>query len=129
MIAGIGADLTEISRIQDLLGKASSERFLQRILTPAEREAAELKQGARLAEFVAGRFAAKESVAKALGYGIGAGLSFQDIEIINDARTGKPVCTVREEALIRAGLDHTAKIHLTITHTQDVAAAFVVIEN
>ena len=126
MILGVGMDMTEIDRIQELLNKPTVEQFLQRVLTPAERVLAE-KRKARLAEYVAGRFAAKEAVAKALGTGIGAVVGFQDIEIVHDDR-GKPACLLHQDALVRAGLEPTVRFHLSITHTDHTAAAFVVAE-
>jgi holo-[acyl-carrier protein] synthase len=126
MIVGIGMDITEIDRIRELLDRPAGERFLKRVLTPAERAAAGKRQH-RLAEYAAGRFAAKESAAKALGTGIGAVVGFQDIEILQDDK-GRPACRISDEALARAGLDCEVKVHLTITHTDRTAAACVVIE-
>lgn len=126
MIAGIGADLIEISRIRDILEKPTAEQFLARVLTPAERELVEQRRS-RLVEYIAGRFAAKESVAKALGTGIGAAVGFHDIQIMCDQR-GKPYSIVSPEALSRAGYDQPVRIHLTITHTAQTAAAFAVLE-
>lgn len=126
MIVGIGMDLAEISRFHKLLEKPTASRFLERVLTPRERELCEQRKN-RLAEYVAGRFAAKESVAKALGTGIGAAVSFQDIEIVN-GDCGQPVCQIDRNALVRAGVDPAVRIHLSITHTEMTAAAFVVIE-
>jgi holo-[acyl-carrier protein] synthase len=129
MIVGIGADLVEIARIAELLDKSEPLRskFLARVLTPGERELAKSCQH-RLAEFVAGRFAAKESAAKALGTGIGKTVGFQDIEITPDEH-GRPVCSIDPEALARAGLAYPLHIHLSITHSEQTAAAFVVLES
>ena len=81
MILGIGIDLVELERIR----RFGTERMAQRILT--ERERAYLPRSERrILEFLAGRFAAKEAVAKAAGTGIGK-LGFQDIEIIPDERS------------------------------------------
>ncbi len=64
MIYGIGHDVLEISRMAHILAGKYADAFLNRVLTPAERELAVERKG-RLAEFVAGRFAAKEAVTKA----------------------------------------------------------------
>src|SRR5690606_41839390 len=64
------SDLLEIARVKRILAGDRSGRFLRRILTEGELAQAAGKQ-ARLAEFVASRFAAKEAVVKALGCGIG----------------------------------------------------------
>lgn len=127
MIFGIGTDLTEIGRVKRLLGLPEGERFMERVLTPAERELAVERKG-RLAEFVAGRFAAKEAIVKALGCGIGAACGFQDIEVLPDA-AGRPVAALSEGALERLGLAAgSVRIHLSITHTAELAAAYAVAE-
>ena len=127
MIIGIGMDILEIPRMARILDQPTAERFLRRVLTPAELELAERRQ-ARLAEYVAGRFAAKEAVAKALGSGIGACVGFQDIEIAHDPQ-GKPVCTVSAAAWHRLGRDpDSVRLHITITHSEHTAAAFAVLE-
>jgi holo-[acyl-carrier protein] synthase len=127
MIVGIGTDVIEISRIAALLKSPSGKRFLQRILTPEERATAEHKK-TRLAEFAAGRFAAKEAVAKAAGCGIGGKVGFQDISVIND-KTGKPLCQLSAAALRRCGFGESIRIHLSISHSESLALAFAVIES
>lgn len=86
MIAGIGVDIAELARIEDL-AQRYGERFVNRILTPLER--AEYARRGRPASYLASRFAAKEAVSKALGTGIGKQLSFQSIQVANDA-VGRP---------------------------------------
>lgn len=126
MIIGIGTDLLEIGRIREILDSDAAERFMRRVLTAEEREQAEQRKG-RLYEFVAGRFAAKEAAAKALGCGIGSVLSFQDIEIGYEPG-GKPLCRISPSSLERLDLPPDIRIHLSITHTADMAAAYVILE-
>ncbi|MGO4499028.1 holo-ACP synthase [Paenibacillus sp. 2RAB27] len=126
MIIGVGTDLVEIERISKMLEGSSGDRFLERVLTPAERELAQQRRG-RLAEFVSGRFAAKEAIVKAIGCGIGKQIGFQDVEVLPDL-LGKPVCTVKEEAMLRAGLQGSHRIHISITHTGSMAAAYAIVE-
>ncbi|MFD0676778.1 MULTISPECIES: holo-ACP synthase [unclassified Paenibacillus] len=127
MIIGVGTDLLEIARVKKIMEGTSGDRFAARVLTPEEQELAKKRQG-RIAEFVAGRFAAKEAVSKALGCGIGKQVSLQDIEIIPD-RLGKPICRVSAEALHRLELElETTVIHLSITHTESIAMAYAVVE-
>ncbi|MEC0226033.1 MULTISPECIES: holo-ACP synthase [Paenibacillus] len=126
MIIGVGTDLVEIARLRKMLEGSSGERFLERILTPQERELAQQRRG-RLAEFASGRFAAKEAIVKAIGCGIGKQIGFQDIEVLPDA-LGKPICSVREEALLRAGLKGSHRLHISITHTETMAAAYAIVE-
>lgn len=128
MIYGIGHDILEIGRMARLLGGNQGERFLQRILTPAELKIARAR-GPKLAEFAAGRFAAKEAVVKALGCGIGRIVGFEDIEILPDAR-GKPGVQLSDKAWNRLNLPggNAYNIHLSITHQPAMASAFAVVE-
>ncbi len=113
MIIGIGTDLVEIARIK----KGPVENLIKRILTDKEKDIYDsFKVDIRKHEFLAGRFAAKEAYAKALGTGIG-NISFKDIEVINDSM-GKPYININNDT----------KIHLSISHTRYYALAFVVIE-
>jgi len=113
MIFGIGTDLVEIERIK----KGPLKSLVKRILTEKETEIYEnFNNENRKIQFLAGRFAAKEAYSKALGTGIGK-ISFLDIEVLNDS-LGKPYINIENDILI----------HLSITHTDSYAQAFVVIE-
>jgi len=115
MIVGIGLDIVEIKRI-----KAISERqikFVDRILTLSEKETYQSLAEQRKWEFLAGRYAAKEAYAKAVGTGIGSSLSFLDIEIHYDSH-GKPFI----EKPLKEG------VHLSISHSAEYAVAQVIIE-
>ena len=114
MIKGIGIDIIELSRIQNILMR--QKKFVDRVLTPKERRKLEELSAVRKVEFLAGRFAAKEAFSKANGTGIGEKLSFQDIEIDNDS-SGKPYIA---KPKVRA--------HLSISHSRDYAIAQVTIE-
>ncbi|CAM3559325.1 MULTISPECIES: holo-ACP synthase [Saccharibacillus] len=128
MIHGIGHDILEIGRVIRLLDGAQRERFLHRVLTPAELEIARAR-GPKLAEFVSGRFAAKEAIVKALGCGIGRIVGFEDIEIVPGA-LGKPGVRLSDAAWSRLGLPggNGYAIHLSITHQPAMASAFAVVE-
>lgn len=114
MIKGIGIDIIELSRIQDILTR--QKKFIDRVLTPNERMKFEDLSARRQVEFIAGRFAAKEAYSKANGTGIGEELSFLDMEIENDG-SGKPFFARPER-----------RAHLSITHSRDYAVAQVIIE-
>jgi holo-[acyl-carrier protein] synthase len=116
MIVGIGIDIVELTRIQKLMEQ--NERFVDRILTEEEKVIFAQLSNWRKVEFLAGRFAAKEAYAKAFGTGIGASLSFQDIEILNDEH-GKPI-------VISKTREH--RVHVSISHSRDYAVAQVIIE-
>jgi holo-[acyl-carrier protein] synthase len=133
MITGIGHDLVAVERVRAILAGRTGTAFRDRILTPEERGYARQTIGddithRRWAEYAAGRFAAKEAAAKALGCGIGRFVGFQDLNILPD-EAGKPCCTLSEEAYRRLGL-RTAetRIHVTITHTAELASAVVIME-
>lgn len=127
MIIGVGTDLVEILRVKRFIESASGQRFMERVLTPQERAIAAERRG-RLAEFVAGRFAAKEAVVKALGTGIGAVTGFQDLEVLPHA-SGRPEVTLSDCALKRLGYaEDMLRLHLSITHVQDFAMAYAVAE-
>ncbi|MEF3306729.1 holo-ACP synthase [Paenibacillus sp. GYB003] len=127
MIAGVGIDLLDIERVRRLLEQPHGARFVERVLTPEERELAGRRGRARLAEFVAGRFAAKEAVVKALGCGIGREVGFQDIRILPDD-CGKPECRLSDAAWVRLGRSRPLRLHLSITHSATTAGAYAVAE-
>ncbi|WMT43389.1 holo-ACP synthase [Paenibacillus sp. D2_2] len=127
MIYGIGHDVVEIERIRHMLDSSAGDKFAWRILTSAEYELpGRIK---RSAEFLAGRFAAKEAVSKAFGCGIGKVLGFRDIEVIPDA-SGKPSVYLQPEAWQRLGLSgpDSYAVHISITHERQLASAFAVVE-
>jgi holo-[acyl-carrier protein] synthase len=82
----LGCDIIEISRIEESVEK-NGDKFIDRILTDKERKIYEKRKCS--SAFLAGRFAAKESISKSLKTGIGK-YSFTDIEILNDS-AGAPV--------------------------------------
>ncbi|SES83003.1 holo-ACP synthase [Anaerobranca gottschalkii] len=118
MIIGVGVDIVDIPRITKVL-EGRGEKFLQRIFTKKELELMSLKPAT-----VAGRFAAKEAVAKALGVGIGL-ISWQEIEIIKD-NLGKPKVRLTGRALKRAKVLGIARVHLSISHSKTQAVAYVI---
>jgi len=127
MIMGVGHDVVEIDRIRRMLERDSGRRFMERVLHGSELELARGKEG-RLAEFVAGRFAAKEAVVKALGCGIGAAVGFGDVSILPD-EWGKPCCSLSDKAWERLGLlQADVRVHVSITHERSIASAFAVAE-
>ncbi|MEQ8800470.1 holo-ACP synthase [Haliea sp.] len=86
MIA-LGTDILEVVRVEAVVARLG-DKFVRRILTLAEQgEYAASQQPVRL---LAKRFAAKEAIAKALGTGIGRGVSWQDIEVRHDVH-GAPL--------------------------------------
>ncbi|MCC7494750.1 MAG: holo-ACP synthase [Fimbriimonadaceae bacterium] len=123
-IVGSGIDIVAIDRIASLYQR-HGERFLARLLTPTERAAvaALAHPEARLA----GRFAAKEAVMKALGTGWGGGVNFTDIEIVNDS-AGVPRVTLSGGAAARCAQLGGRRWHLSISHCRDTAVAQALLE-
>src|SRR3954468_5965824 len=79
-IIGHGIDLVETSRIAGMIER-HGERFLERVFTLPE--VARGEGSKRQAEHLAGRFAAKEAVLKALGTGWAEGIGWRDIEVVS----------------------------------------------
>ncbi len=117
----LGLDLTPVARVQEVLERWG-EKFLMRVFSPGELNRARRHPRA-FAEHVAGRFAAKEAAMKALGTGW-RGLSFREISIRRDPR-GKPRLEFHGRALDRARALRVRSQEVTITHTDQLAAACV----
>ncbi|MBR7887373.1 holo-ACP synthase [Marinomonas sp. A79] len=125
MIIGIGTDLVDIARIAQSIERLG-ERFVDRILTPDEKARwLELASLDKANAFVAKRFAAKEAAVKALGTGIGSGVSFQHFSVAN-LPSGQPVLTVDQSIAER--FDYPVSWHLSLTDEKAYAQAFVVLE-
>jgi len=118
-ILGHGLDLVECARIAQVL-RDHGQRFLDRVLTPAEQERA--KQFKNPIPFIAGRWAAKEAILKMIGTGWRGGIAWTDMEILPDA-LGRPVVTFTGETARLAGQLGIRRILLSITHTEHHAAA------
>jgi holo-[acyl-carrier protein] synthase len=122
MIVGIGVDLEGVTRMAQALAKHEG-RLEQRLFT--DRERAYCRAKANAAQHFAARFAAKEAVLKALR--VPDGLSWHELEVVCDA-DGAPhleLTGVAAEAAARLGVK---TLHLSLSHAQDQAVAFVVAE-
>ncbi len=115
MIVGIGVDVVDLKRFFETIERTPELRT--RLFTESERDLP--------VESLAGRFAAKEALAKAMG--APSGLSWQDFEIVNDAR-GAPTFTLHGAAPERLAALGIETVHLSISHDTSVATAFVVAE-
>lgn len=123
MIIAIGTDILEISRLEQAI-KKNGDSFLQRFLTPEELEHARTK-GAAFSSYCAGRWAAKEAVAKMLGTGIGKNCSWQDI-IIRNQPSGAPEVFLQGAAAETAGSLGIKRILISISHEQHYCTATVI---
>lgn len=124
MIAGVGVDIVDIARIQALLDRYG-ERFLGRVYTEAE--SAYAMDGANRAERLAGRFAVKEAVMKALGTGKSQGILWRDVETVR-GRFGKPEVRLHGQAVKWVKVRGWGAAHVSITHDGGKAVAFVILE-
>ena len=124
MIVGLGLDVVEIERIRAVYLK-HPERFAGRVLTVAER--AYVLRHAEPSERLAGRWAAKEAALKALGTGLSSGLRWHEVEILPGA-LGKPELFLHGRAQDLAWRLGAGRYHVTITHSQTVALAQVILE-
>ena len=131
MIIGIGIDIVDISRIKNYLARFG-EKFEKRVFTTGEILIASKKTNLTIKNnYYAKRFAAKEAFSKAIGLGIGRGINFVDIEIINDAN-GKPkikLTTTAKQFLQKHLNQNNFKIDLSMTDSKDIAQAIVIISD
>ena len=117
---GLGTDIIEIERIKNAYIRYG-KKFLDRIYTP--REQLYCLSHKNPAEHLAVRFAAKEAVAKAMGTGFQKGLSFLDIEIINN-QDGKPEVVLSNQCSY-----FNSPILISLSHCKEYALALACIEN
>lgn len=125
MIYGIGTDIVEVSRIEDGLARFG-DAFAQRLLTGAEW--LEYGQSQVKARFLAKRFAAKEACAKALGIGVRAPATLQNIGVAHDD-LGKPILVLAPILQDWADAHGIRSLHLSISDEKALAVAFVVLES
>jgi holo-[acyl-carrier protein] synthase len=124
MISGIGTDIVAIDRFQRFLNE-NNTALLKRLFTEHERSFCSARK--ECAASYAARFAAKEAFLKALGTGLRDGLSWHDIEVVND-RLGKPELILSGKAIelfLEQGL---STVFLSLSHDSGTAVAMVVLE-
>jgi len=122
---GVGVDIVQIERFNK--SNEHNTKFANRILTPLELGVFKARSGKNSENgkrYLAKRFAAKEAVSKALGTGIAKGVSFQDIEILND-KLGAPYVSLFKEALVIFNQKNAHKILISISDETDFAIAYV----
>ena len=122
-IRGIGTDIIEIVRLEAQLQK--SNRLAERVLTPSEMET--FRQHKYPARFLAKRFAAKEAAVKAIGVGIGNGISWQQVEIQN-LDSGQPILKFSGHFAELCEQQGITDSFVSISDEQHYAVATVVLE-
>lgn len=125
MIVGIGSDIIKIQRIADSLERLG-ERFAKRILSLEELVL--FDSHSNPVAFLAKRFAAKEAAGKALGVGIGQGVSWTEIIVIND-ELGAPSLKFVGQAKEWCDRKNVNASHVSLSDEQEFAVAFVVLES
>jgi holo-[acyl-carrier protein] synthase len=120
-VVGIGADLIKVERVARAYERFGG-RFLERIFTPREREycLGRVDLGAALA----GRFAAKEAVVKALSPTAATGFAYRDVAIQTDGK--RPTVTLTGAAAALAAARGIGEVMVTISHERGYALAFAV---
>lgn len=125
MIFGIGTDIVEVSRIDASITQFGDD-FAKRIL--ADSEFPSYLQSQIKARFLAKRFAAKEAFSKALGTGLRAPATFQNIAVSHD-ELGKPILILSSELQTLLSCKHITQTHISISDEKNLAVAFVVLES
>ena len=118
----IGVDLCDITRLQNILQRFD-QRFIKKVFTATEQKYCNGRKD-RAACFAA-RFAAKEALLKALGTGLRDGLTWKDMEVVND-ELGKPFFNCHGRAAEMLG---GRTVLLSLSHTDQNALAMVVIRS
>jgi holo-[acyl-carrier protein] synthase len=124
MIFGIGTDIVEVTRIEASINQFGDE-FAKRIL--ADSEFSSYLKSQIKPRFLAKRFAAKEAFSKALGTGLRAPCTFQNIAVSHDD-LGKPILRLADELQAFLTTKNITQTHISVSDEKNLAAAFVVLE-
>ena len=122
MIIGVGTDIVEVDRIRKAFSRRP-EKFRRKILAAEEIEKTPVS---REIDYLAKRFAAKEAISKVLGTGMQFGVSFGDIVILTDQKTGQPLVELKGHAKQQASKKGINRILISISDEKDYAIAFAV---
>lgn len=123
-IVGMGTDIVEITRFD--LPEEKLQRLARRVLT--DNELAIFQTHNFPVRFLAKRFAAKEAAVKAIGNGIGNGVSFHHAEVSNNDM-GKPTLILSGKLLELCDTAGVVRSHLSISDEQHYATATVILES
>jgi holo-[acyl-carrier protein] synthase len=121
-VLGIGTDIVECLRIAQMIER-HGELFINRVYTNYEIEYCRSRKAAT--QHYAGRWAAKESVLKALGTGWRRGISWRDIEVRNDA-SGRPSIALRGGARDVLESSGVRDMLISISHCRSHATAYAI---
>jgi len=121
MIIGIGTDIIEIKRIEKVINRTHS--FIEKSFTNNEIEY--FKSKGLKGNVIAGNFAAKEAISKAMGTGF-RGFGLKDIEVLRD-KLGKPIVKLSDKIYELLDIKEF-NIHISISHSKENAIAYAVME-
>jgi holo-[acyl-carrier protein] synthase len=116
----VGVDIVDVARMARIL---QGEHAAERLLTPAE--IAYCRARPAVAQHAAARFAAKEAVLKAFGTGLGDGVRWTDVEVVNN-RAGRPGIRLHRAADALAARRGLATVEISLSHTAELAIAHAV---
>lgn len=123
MIVGLGTDIVKVARIAKSI---ETIQFKERVFSKHEIAYCESKKNK--AESYAARFAAKEAFFKALGTGLREGLAFNEVEVRND-ELGKPGLFLTGNTADTASSRNIKVMHVSLSHTDEMAVATIVLED
>ncbi len=124
-VLGVGVDIVETARIQHSLDRFG-DRFLHRVFTAGE--IAYCQSMKFPARHFAARFAAKESISKAFGTGIGRTMGWRDIDVHREG-SGQPFVVLEGGAKQLAAERGVAVVWISLSHTEHHAVASVVLDS
>ena len=126
MIVGLGIDLVEIERVERMI-ESLGDRMYARLFS--EGEAKYIRSKPLPAQHAAVRLAAKEAAFKALaGNELARRITWRDVEVVSDSH-GIPAIKLHGTADRRAREMGVTRIHVSLTHSRDSAAAVVVLSS
>ena len=120
MTVHVGTDLIEIERIRRALWRYAS--FRERCFTEAERAYCDSRPNP--AQSYAGRFAGKEAVGKALGFGVARAFAWREVEIVGRPKPSVHLSGRLAERAAALGID---SVDLSMTHSRELAQAVAVV--
>ena len=127
MIKGIGVDLIDKSRINNIYSKHGI-RFENKILSLKELEELSTKNNSKKISYLSNNFACKEACSKVLGKGFSNGIKFKDIEVLRNS-DGGPFINLYGEVSVLANDLKINQLHVSITDTKESSIAFVIGES
>jgi len=122
-VIAVGTDILKIDRIDEVVERLG-DKFMRRILTATEQQ--EYEASGQPNRLLAKRFAAKEAVAKALGTGIGRGVSWHDIQLEHNG-DGAPQVALSGGASRVAAERGASRVEISLADEAEYVVAFAVL--